>query len=564
MYYAIDPTGDHVRADDVGARRSRHRRFRCPVCKKRVYLRAGPHRVPHFAHMPGEGDPDCENYHPGSGSPDHHGNPGSFARKELGRSLYVVLDPAIRGLPRWRLEILVPAAPSGQGAVRVADSPHGEMTVQCSRLVQAARRVEVKPQSKSYRLIPINVDHTGYQELLRTPTPGLGLTAGSTFTAGSPTSRRLSDETPLKWGGSYIVLWPQQVTPEWPDEVRWVRLAPRTGWEAALIDLPATASVETERWAEVFLGRGIRHPPPQIGLVSPAILSVSDDGVVHIPAGEDIVIAVTNRAGSSSGETLEIISPSQEHTSIALPASGRTVLALMDLPNGRTELSLSDPDADSLVLQPLTDPLCAVATVEFLFRHLDREEDISVPAFSAVAESHLQRVRAGDLSFAGLTWSPGVRCSVRSRSASTEPWKEQHFVALRGGEREGAAQSEGGMEHLYRHLLTILDTAEVEVDFGNFGRVVTSLVSLEDEIRTLPRPLRNRILWLLSCPGEDVPASYCLAAAKTRSLVELNAQDVPILHKFFARERWPSVLLPHLIATGNELVHILGKAPHGR
>uniref|UniRef100_UPI003F85E09B competence protein CoiA family protein n=2 Tax=Gammaproteobacteria TaxID=1236 RepID=UPI003F85E09B len=62
MNYAIDKfTGTLI----LAARATKYARYVCPVCEKGVSLRKGKVVPPYFAHLPGHGTSDCENFVPG-------------------------------------------------------------------------------------------------------------------------------------------------------------------------------------------------------------------------------------------------------------------------------------------------------------------------------------------------------------------------------------------------------------------------------------------------------------------------------------------------------------------
>src|SRR6185312_8323846 len=61
MIYAKErQTGKIVAA----VKASPYRDYRCPTCNAEVFLRAGQVYVSHFAHVPGQGKPECDEFHP--------------------------------------------------------------------------------------------------------------------------------------------------------------------------------------------------------------------------------------------------------------------------------------------------------------------------------------------------------------------------------------------------------------------------------------------------------------------------------------------------------------------
>jgi hypothetical protein len=321
------------------------------------------------------------------------------------------------------------------------------------------------------------------------------------------------------------------------------------------------ASTQVEGWAERFLRRSIGFPPPRLGVISPPVLSIADDGTLRVPAGEELIIAVVAAPGTPPGGTLGVFSPSGARQSMPLADSGSTLVALGDLPAGRTELFLDNPDAEDLLIEPIERPLRRAPAAEFVVRSTGADTtENAVPFFSVAAKSHLERVRDGDLVLTRVVSPPGVRCGVRTRPKLAAEGQERRFVTARGTRVESRVQSAEPMESLAPYLLTVLACAEVEIDFGNFGSVSIRKAGRTTPPMRLPPRVRERIRWLLSNPGADSPAFMFLSAARTRwGLAEIDPRDRDLLTKFFGRDAWPAAVLPHLTVAGNELVRILGR-----
>ena len=550
VQHAIDGYGALVSA----TKGRRYRRYRCPLCKQRVHLRDGPRRAAHFAHNPGEGDPDCENYHPASGTTFYEDSSDS-TRIRASHALYMVIDPALAYRPRWHLEILVPASPGVRGAVRVVDSPHGEVRLQCRELFDGAVRAEVRPQFSEYRLEPMGVSDRRYEERLEVGTSGLAAHLATAFEIGSTVSRRMPEGKPLGWGGSYALVWPEQLPLPSPPHATWSELAPHRGWEAAILELPTTEFREIQRWADRFLDRPVRHAPPQIGLVSPAVLSIADDGALRIPVTRKVILSVEGEPEASS---LVFSSPSGTVQRLPVWNSDPKLFAFSDLPIGRTEFYLDDPDSDDLMVEVLAAPVCTAPSAEFLFRGPGLSgEDSSVPVFSKELPSRLKRVREGELDLIGLTCPPGLHCRIRSRDSSASPWRELAFAEPRNTDDTTAC----GMDDVVSYLRSSLRSPEIELDFGSFGGVVLHRRSVKRSTVAVPSTVRDRILWLLSIPGGDVPAHYCLGRARSRwRKSAVQSWDRAILTELFDRELWPAAMLPHLTTTDHELVRVFQKA----
>jgi hypothetical protein len=559
--YAIDRvTGQTVAASDASARRARYRPYRCPVCGKPVGLRSGRRRIPHFAHKPGEALPDCENYHPAVGEPATPGSVRNALRTQVPHGLYALVDPVARGVPSWHLELLIPGASAPEGSVQVPDSPHGLVRVNCATIIGSGRRVEVRPQAKPYRLVGEGLSDRTYETRLQRLTPGLDLDRGNVFRWGSSASRRLEEAAPLHWGRLYIVVWAEQLTTDCPEHVAITELATRAGWNAALVELPRTPSLDTESWAERFLEREIRTEPPELELVSPPVHSIADDGLIRIPCGEDVIVAVTVPPGCRFPPIITILPPSQERREVRVQESGVTFIAASGLREGRTEFFLDHPDANALIIQPVEEPFWAVPTAEFVFRGEGGEiSEVALPVFSLAARSKLNPTGDGLRKLAAVECSNRLCGTIRSRPTSTDPWIERRFgLTADVPDRVGAAQP---ISQLAGYLRDVMGNADVEIDFGNYGGQSYQRAQSDTVPAQLTEQLKTRMVWLLSNPGAEVPRPGGPTDARMLlgRLAE-GTEEARVLERFLARERWPRSMLPHLMAIADDLFRTLGKA----
>src|SRR5689334_11760069 len=103
---------------------SRYGDYRCPTCKGDVFLKAGDVYVEHFAHMPGQGKPECEHYHP----PEHLRRQWETPTQEPVQQkvdrllLSIELEPdrdARRGPRRWGLRLTIPKSYDSHGNIRI-------------------------------------------------------------------------------------------------------------------------------------------------------------------------------------------------------------------------------------------------------------------------------------------------------------------------------------------------------------------------------------------------------------------------------------------------------------
>src|SRR5436190_7015178 len=107
LYAEIGRTGKIIPA----AKASAYGDYRCPTCRAEVFLKAGRIYVRHFAHVPGQGKPECDDYHPPEHlrrpweTPSPHPAPQKIDPLLLG----IELEPnqARHGLRGWGLRLTV-------------------------------------------------------------------------------------------------------------------------------------------------------------------------------------------------------------------------------------------------------------------------------------------------------------------------------------------------------------------------------------------------------------------------------------------------------------------------
>src|SRR5688572_5270976 len=120
LYAEIRSTGKIIPAEKA----SPYGDYRCPTCRAEVFLRAGRIYVPHFAHVPGQGKPECDDYHP----PEHlrrqseTPSPQPSPQKIDGLLLSIEFEPDRddrHGLRRWGLRLTVPKSYDSHGEIRM-------------------------------------------------------------------------------------------------------------------------------------------------------------------------------------------------------------------------------------------------------------------------------------------------------------------------------------------------------------------------------------------------------------------------------------------------------------
>lgn len=458
-------------------------RYLCPCCGGLVHLRAGSERVRHFAHIAGEGTPECENFHPNiqsTGSGSQYRLDGEKRWTERPQwlpqvstpELYLSIVPGPRKSSQWRLDLLVPRTRQS-ALVDVNDSSRGRVKMDCASLPAGGRRVEVAPKTEPYRLQVANDTDPVTRQILETPI--LGLHENYNLFQWSDTSgRRLPRNQALSWGERYRLLVKDTAPFPWPQGIEHAEVGARAHWVCIDIRLPNSPDNLISHWVTEQLGRNIRTEHAQVTLVSPTPFSVDDDGSLVIESGQEIILAMHGLVGSSYPGDLFVLletgggfvfpckGPLPFYISLEVNEPGRVDLGFTHAPSAglhfRAVESISIPGLPSVVL---------------VSRSPDGSSAQTIGLHSRRAGALLEAVRWGQALFTDILVPPGAwgRLSWRRSNVSGE---------IDIGDRRASASERRRVDpdalgHLSRALRD--PSADVVIDFNGFGRASISGVA---------------------------------------------------------------------------------------
>jgi len=255
------------------------RLYSCPVCKMRVSRRSGAKRTPHFAHWPGYGSPECENFVPGQHGLHTHGQaPNSALRQRMELRLLIPTGADRAG---WSLELVIPSCRVCRATV-LLDVGGRDQTLDM-RGMQSRRRVTAEPSVKPYRIVSFSgKPDPSFLSGVERECPGLPSFGAAAFTAsergelkGFPRAQE------LRGSETFALLWSKPAEPEFPDELMVDQLQCRQGWSLALITIPNCPSPECTAWLRSFTGLSIAPPIPSIILVWPFLTRNSSVNAVE-------------------------------------------------------------------------------------------------------------------------------------------------------------------------------------------------------------------------------------------------------------------------------------------
>lgn len=245
MDYAIDEmTGVLVSA----SRASRYGQYTCPVCKKGVIPRKGDIRVPYFAHRPGYGTLECENFVLGHSSllvPEKEKINVTVKRRMELRLLIL----AERKRREWSLKLALPTC--NLCRARITLDVGGRSQTLDMRSMVKRRQIGAEPSAQPYRIVSFSGDpDPEFAAEVERECQGLPPVGAAVFTNGTSEGFPLARE--LRCNDIFAFLWQQPVQPDFPDELTVDRLSGRQGWYLALVTIPETPSSESIAWLKCF------------------------------------------------------------------------------------------------------------------------------------------------------------------------------------------------------------------------------------------------------------------------------------------------------------------------
>lgn len=253
--------------------------YRCSTCGSRVFLRLGDWRKPHFAHFPGEGSADCEDYRPGSGGGTSQNYSICVGVEDSADKAGLCLEDNGQN---WSIYLRLPEIPNDElGAVSLSALQSAQVEVYAGNvLLKPLKAIELRPGVGSARVSviptsdryatspsgkwPANV-YTGRWELTSD-----GLTQiGTLFRFSCSEWVRLRPRSLVKWGESLCVVTHAQVHPPLicsPIPVRKTHTSSAM-WMLWRIVLPQEPSAAVERWLE-SLDHSVAEPMARVKILS--------------------------------------------------------------------------------------------------------------------------------------------------------------------------------------------------------------------------------------------------------------------------------------------------------
>lgn len=471
--------------------------YRCPTCSAPVFLRSGRYNADHFAHMPGQAKPDCENFHPAfdlSRSPYLPSAPPEPKHVDP-LQLGIELEPNAEkhGARKWRLCLTVPKAVDAHGQITINLGGRDNRTISLTKLSLGAETYTAQPDTPEFGASWVSHEvRPEYRDAVQHRIPGLDPTMLNAFAATS--AKRKPRTHSLSWGEGYYFVTRSDKSLTLPSSLPSKPLARLMDWDCVLAILPHEPSPEIEAWFRQHGDMSIARATRDWAVIYPAPFALGDDGDLHIHSSEYIVLAL--KSGSlASGDDLTV-SSGRSHATLELDGSQGPFVVLSGgarTTEGQIYLTWGGAYVATLATTP--------------FSKTTEQVTVSVvcngPEGTARAELHhssshtlLSEVRLGRRELVGLKGHAALHGKLRWRSPNASTWDERAIIF-------SPLPNPRVDDDLLRTVNATLQdrSLEIDLDFGPFGKFSAS-ASLKQVStgppaeKRLPPHLRARIEWL--------------------------------------------------------------------
>lgn len=316
MEYAVSrSTGKYVSATQA----DHWDTYRCPVCTERVNFRAGLVRRPHFAHWPGWGTEECENFTPGQGHSHNQGAAGGASSTKLRMELRLVM-PRDRKQTGWWLEIVLPPCGEGSGSLTMELGGRSQQ-IDMKGMVGLRKAMTVELSTSPYRIAGYSCDaDQNFVAGVERECPAIPANGAAVFTAaGRSGPKSFPRAAELRRSETFAFLWPEAADRPFQDELTVVPLPGRPGWRLALVTIPDETSLECLDWLKGFTKLPIAPSAPSIVTVWPALSR---------GAGVNSVEAVRTGVALVSMERMPVAPGASGPPAIAQTGSGLQAIGL--------------------------------------------------------------------------------------------------------------------------------------------------------------------------------------------------------------------------------------------
>jgi len=462
-----------------------------------VNFRSGAKRKKHFAHWPGWGSPECENFVPGQYRQNSEGSVFATVMKRR-MDLRLMIQ---RGQNRaaWWIELALPACRACHATVTV--DVGGRLQHIDMRGMTNGFRVTAEFSVENYRIVSYSdIADPFFVGSVERECPGLPSSGAAVFTAsGREGTTGFPRAQELRNSETYAFLWNETAAPVFPDELVLDKFQIRNGWSLALATIPESPSEECVEWLHCFTGLSVNPPAPSITPIWPFLTRNSSVNAVECISSPSVLISTQMMplGQQDGGPSMQVHGGGERLSATGIERSP----AFFALTTEKTEhfrVAKADyPDIEKLfscTLSPVRNQRLPV--VEFAFRDRESRRHV-VPLHQRKCKTFVMAVRAQTMTLEYLSMPPGSigrLCVDRSFRRSETLLRSGDTVSAHSQYQRLLPPEVQTM--LIAHLID--PTCHVDIDFGGFGclRVVGDhKVELASEtFFTLGSSLRARLL----------------------------------------------------------------------
>jgi hypothetical protein len=257
--YAFNKLANKIESADEATGRDL---YSCPCCKAMMSHCAGAIRKKYFAHFPGWGTPECENFSPSQQTQSIQR--GVFSSQTKRRVDLRLIIPKEQGRTGWYFELVLPSCRPCHATVTV--DVGGRLQPVNMRGMTDGFRLMAELSTANYRIVSFdgNPDPL-FQEGVERECLGFPSFGAAAFTAsGRGETRGFPRAQVLRGSETYSLLWKEPEAPDFPTELVLDWLVGRQGWHHALVTIPERPSTECSQWLQSFTGLSVDPAHPYI------------------------------------------------------------------------------------------------------------------------------------------------------------------------------------------------------------------------------------------------------------------------------------------------------------
>ena len=540
MDYAVNTLTNQVESAEQATRKGR---YVCPICRAKVLHRAGGKQRKCFAHWPGLGSAQCDNFVPGL-----HGQHGAglalSARPMRSMELRLKIERG-RNRAAWYLELTLPSCRPCDASFTL-DVGNGILQEIDMRGMPNGRRVTAELSQESFRIVSFRGTPDRYfTDGVERACHGLPTFGAAVFTAsagdGAPGFPKAQE---LRKDGCYALLWKAPENLNFPEELVPDKFHSRQGWNLALITVPTSPSDSCAEWLESLTGLTINGAMPSISIAWPFLTQSSSLNSAECIASTAIIFTARGMpvGQTANGPTMLLLSGQNRFSATGVDRDP-ALFAL--IPDSRKQFHVANTGTSEIEKYLSTtlnvDAAVDLAGVEVAFTD-PAGVRLVVPFERARCTECIALTRLNQMRLEYLAIPPGASGSVYLERAAT------------GLKYELAASDLSAPHSPHQRLFTpelqaiVIDgltdpACHVDLDLGGFGRLRlrgSALCPSDIAVPSLGAAIRLRLHSFMTQLQGSAP-------------IHIDANDDQLVYAFGALQPQPS-LIPHYRALIKDVI----------